>query len=51
MLAVVGIHIAKRMLSNGIYDTVSAEPILRAGGPADYFAITRDNLFKMFRPR
>ena len=48
---VVGVHIASHTLKNGIYDTVSAEPILRAGGPADYFSITRDNLFKMFRPR
>jgi flavin reductase (DIM6/NTAB) family NADH-FMN oxidoreductase RutF len=48
---VVGIHIASHLLSNGIYDTALAEPILRGGGPADYFAITRDNLFKMFRPR
>jgi len=48
---VVGVHIARRLLNDGIYDTAAAEPILRAGGPADYFTVTRDNLFKMFRPR
>jgi len=48
---VVAIHIAKRLLVDGIYDTAAAEPILRAGGPADYFAITPDNRFRMFRPR
>jgi flavin reductase (DIM6/NTAB) family NADH-FMN oxidoreductase RutF len=48
---VVGVHIARRLLNDGIYDTAAAEPILRGGGPADYFAVTRDNLFKMFRPR
>jgi len=48
---VVAIHIAKRLLVHGIYDTAAAEPILRAGGPADYFAITPDNRFRMFRPR
>ncbi|RYF34226.1 MAG: flavin reductase family protein [Comamonadaceae bacterium] len=48
---VVGVHIARHLLINGVYDTAAAEPILRGGGPADYFAITRDNLFRMFRPR
>ena len=48
---VVGVHIARHLLKDGIYDTAAAEPILRAGGPADYFTVTRDNLFKMSRPR
>ncbi|RYY91524.1 MAG: flavin reductase family protein [Comamonadaceae bacterium] len=48
---VVGVHIARHLLKDGVYDTAGAEPILRGGGPADYFAITRDNLFHMFRPR
>ena len=48
---VVGIHIAQHLLKEGIYDTAAAQPVLRAGGPADYFEICRDNLFKMFRPR
>ncbi len=48
---VVGVHIARHLLKDGVYDTAAGEPILRGGGPADYFAITPDNLFKMFRPR
>jgi flavin reductase (DIM6/NTAB) family NADH-FMN oxidoreductase RutF len=48
---VVGVHIARHLLKDGIYDTAAAEPILRGGGPADYFTVTRDNLFRMFRPR
>jgi flavin reductase (DIM6/NTAB) family NADH-FMN oxidoreductase RutF len=48
---VVGVHIARHLLKDGIYDTAAAEPILRGGGPADYFTVTPDNLFKMFRPR
>lgn len=48
---VVGVHIARHLLVNGVYDTAAAEPILRGGGPADYFAVRPDNLFKMFRPR
>lgn len=48
---VVGVHIARRLLKDGIYDTAAAEPILRAGGPADYFTITPEARFRMFRPR
>lgn len=48
---VVGIHIARHLLKDGIYDTAAAQPILRGGGPADYFTVSPDNLFKMFRPR
>jgi flavin reductase (DIM6/NTAB) family NADH-FMN oxidoreductase RutF len=46
---VVAVHIARRLLKDGIYDTAAAEPILRAGGPADYF--TLGEKFKMYRPR
>ncbi|MBH3417794.1 flavin reductase family protein [Pseudomonas putida] len=45
---VVAVHIAEHLLQNGIYDTAAAEPILRGGGPADYFEL--GNLFKMGRP-
>ncbi|BAN52800.1 MULTISPECIES: flavin reductase family protein [Pseudomonas] len=45
---VVAVHIAEHLLENGIYDTAAAEPILRGGGPADYFEL--GNLFKMGRP-
>jgi flavin reductase (DIM6/NTAB) family NADH-FMN oxidoreductase RutF len=48
---VVGIHIARPLLQDGVYDTAAAEPILRAGGPSDYFEIKRENLFRMTRPR
>ncbi|MES2510679.1 MAG: flavin reductase family protein [Pseudomonadota bacterium] len=48
---VVGIYIARHLLKEGIYDTAAAEPILRGGGAADYFAITPENRFKMYRPR
>ncbi|WP_295857496.1 flavin reductase family protein [uncultured Xylophilus sp.] len=48
---VVGVHIDRALLKNGIYDTAAARPILRGGGPADYFEIGPDGLFKMHRPR
>jgi flavin reductase (DIM6/NTAB) family NADH-FMN oxidoreductase RutF len=46
----VAIHIDAALLDDGVYQTARAEPILRGGGPADYFAITEDALFKMRRP-
>ncbi|WP_343729185.1 flavin reductase family protein [Duganella sp.] len=47
---VVGVHIAHSALRDGIYDTAGSRPILRGGGPADYFEITPDSLFRMTRP-
>ena len=47
---VVGVHIAQVLLRDGIYDTAGSQTILRGGGPADYFEIGPDNLFRMRRP-
>ena len=48
---VVAVYIAKAAIKNGIYDTAAAEPILRGGGPGDYFRVTEDRKFVMPRPR
>ena len=48
---VVGVHIAQHLLTNGIYDTAAAEPILRGGGPADYFGVSDAQKFQMRRPK
>jgi flavin reductase (DIM6/NTAB) family NADH-FMN oxidoreductase RutF len=48
---VVGVHIAGHLLKDGIYDTANAGHILRGGGPADYFSIGPEQLFKMSRPK
>ena len=48
---VVAVHIAKALLKNGVYDTAGAGHILRGGGPADYFTVGPEQLFKMYRPR
>ena len=48
---VVAIHIARAQLKDGVYDTANAGHILRAGGPADYFTVGPEQLFKMYRPR
>ncbi|WP_326533575.1 flavin reductase family protein [Pseudorhodoferax sp.] len=46
---VVQVHIARALLKDGIYDTAAGQPILRGGGPADYFALGEK--FLMRRPR
>ena len=48
---VVCVHIDKRLLKNGIYDTAGAGHILRGGGPADYFTVGVEQLFQMHRPK
>ncbi len=47
---VVAVHIARRLLVNGIYDTAAAHPILRAGGPDGYAEISPPVMFRMSRP-
>ena len=47
---VVAVHIAKALLKDGVYDTVGAGHILRGGGPADYFTVGPEQLFRMHRP-
>jgi flavin reductase (DIM6/NTAB) family NADH-FMN oxidoreductase RutF len=47
---VVGAHIARRLLVDGIYDTAAAHPILRAGGSDAYAEITPEIMFRMKRP-
>ena len=46
---VVAVHIAKRLLKDGVYDTAGANPVLRGGGPADYFELGAS--LKMHRPK
>jgi flavin reductase (DIM6/NTAB) family NADH-FMN oxidoreductase RutF len=48
---VIGIHIEERLISDGIYDTAHAQHVVRGGGPADYFSIGPEQLFKIYRPR
>jgi flavin reductase (DIM6/NTAB) family NADH-FMN oxidoreductase RutF len=46
----VGIHIDERLIEDGVFKTAKARPIVRGGGPADYFEITEDRRFEMRRP-
>jgi flavin reductase (DIM6/NTAB) family NADH-FMN oxidoreductase RutF len=47
---VIGVHIDEKLLNNGIYDTANSQHVLRGGGPADYFSIGPEQLFKLHRP-
>lgn len=48
---VVGVHIDKSAINQGIYDTAAMEPVMRGGGPADYFSVSELQKFELFRPR
>lgn len=47
---VVGVHIDRRLLGADGYDTAAARPVLRGGGPADYFEVLSAGRFQMVRP-
>jgi flavin reductase (DIM6/NTAB) family NADH-FMN oxidoreductase RutF len=47
---VVGVHIDRAFLIDGVYQTAAARPILRAGRTGDYVEITPDMMFEMVRP-
>lgn len=47
---VVAVHIAHKLLKDGVYDTAHADHVLRGGGAADYFSIGPEQLFRMHRP-
>jgi flavin reductase (DIM6/NTAB) family NADH-FMN oxidoreductase RutF len=47
---VVAVHIAKSLLTDGVFDTFNAQIILRAGGPSAYAEISPGSRFDMMRP-
>jgi flavin reductase (DIM6/NTAB) family NADH-FMN oxidoreductase RutF len=48
---VVGVHIYDSFIKDGVYQTAMAEPVMRGGGPADYFGVSEANKFQLFRPK
>ena len=48
---VVGVHIAKSAIPEGIYDTAAMQPIMRGGGAGDYFSVSELQKFEMLRPK
>ncbi len=47
---VVGVHIRRDFLRDGLFDTGAAHPIMRAGYRDDYVEATPGAMFKMVRP-
>jgi flavin reductase (DIM6/NTAB) family NADH-FMN oxidoreductase RutF len=47
---VVGVHIRRSLLRDGLFDTGAAHPIMRAGYRDDYVEATPETMFKMVRP-
>ena len=47
---VLTVYIDPAFLKDGIYQTAEAHPVLRGGGPGDYFDIRPDNKFVLQRP-
>ncbi|EKT53013.1 flavin reductase family protein [Providencia burhodogranariea] len=48
---VVMVHINQQVLEQGEYNTAQQQPLLRAGGPADYFWIEEQQKLQMYRPK
>jgi flavin reductase (DIM6/NTAB) family NADH-FMN oxidoreductase RutF len=48
---VVGVHINRAYIRDGLFDTGAAQPIMRAGYLADYVATTPETMFRMARPK
>lgn len=48
---VVGVHIDRALLREGVYQTAAADPMLRGGGPSTYFSIREEDRTEMRRPR
>ncbi len=47
---VVGVHINRSVITDGVYNTVLAKPVMRGGGAGDYYTIEELNKFQLFRP-
>ncbi|MGU3496060.1 flavin reductase family protein [Xanthobacteraceae bacterium A53D] len=48
---VVGVHIARHLLKDGIYDTFGSGVVLRAGGPTAYAELSPAARFDLARPK
>lgn len=47
---VVVVHVDESVLVDGVFDTLAADPLLRGGGPSDYFTISAERRLRMDRP-
>ena len=47
---VVGVHIDKSLIENGVYSTLKSAPVSSGGGQGDYYTISQENYFELLRP-
>ena len=47
---VVGVHIDKSLIENGVYSTLKSAPVSRGGEQGDYYTISQENYFELLRP-
>nr|WP_246315002.1 flavin reductase family protein [Kineococcus aurantiacus] len=47
---VVAVHLDERVLVDGVVDTLALDPLLRGGGPSDYFTVGAERRLRMDRP-
>lgn len=47
---VVMVHLDEGVLVDGAFDTLAADPLLRGGGPRDYFTLGAERRLRMDRP-
>jgi len=48
---VVAVHIDHKLVPGGVFDTEAAQPILRGGGPSDYYSLVPGSKFHMWRAK
>ncbi|HHR6079616.1 TPA: flavin reductase family protein [Providencia alcalifaciens] len=48
---VVMVHIDEAALEQGLYNSARQKPLMRAGGPADYYWIEEQQKLEMYRPK
>ncbi len=44
------VHLDERVLVDGVFDLLAADPLLRAGGPGDYYTLAPERRLRMQRP-
>lgn len=47
---VVGVHIDRTLIVDGVYKTLRGEPVMRGGGAGDYYTVDENNAFELLRP-
>ena len=48
---VIGVHINSEFIEDGVFQTIKAQPVTRAGGPTSYFGISETTEFDLVRPQ